>query len=236
MHWAHGGSLDIWIDAAGETAGSIYCSNAARSFRRVADVARQICSALSHAHEHGVVHADVKPPNALVMQRSLVGSGRLYIQLTDFGICGGRRRPDARVVGEAGHFDSAVVQAGRGTPGYRAPEQESGGEVGAAADVWGLTVTLCIMLSRGRWVLPSRAAEVAAACTANQWCVEQLEWLHGEQLAPVEALVRRALSLDCSARPSLADVCGVLDTILSDDPASCHAAQLGLHARTRCSA
>ncbi len=92
--------------------------------REVARIAEAIAHALHHAHQTGVVHRDVKPPN-IVIDRS--GQPRLM----DFGLA---RRID-------GH--DRLTQTGHliGTPAYMAPEQvasDSRTTVGPEADVYAL--------------------------------------------------------------------------------------------------
>jgi len=74
----------------------------------------QLGSAVRYLHRHGVLHLDLKPDNLIAE------AGRL--KLIDFSIA---QRPGR-------------IDAGRGTRGYMAPEQERGGRVGPAADVWGI--------------------------------------------------------------------------------------------------
>jgi tRNA A-37 threonylcarbamoyl transferase component Bud32 len=81
---------------------------------------RQVAQALDHAHSHGVIHQDLKPANVMVTG----GSAKVM----DFGI--------ARRVAETLATMSRIEVAG--TPAYMAPEQESGGAVGPAADVFAL--------------------------------------------------------------------------------------------------
>lgn len=95
--------------------------------RAVVEIGLQVCEALSYAHrELGLVHLDLKPDNLLL-------SARGEVKVADLGI--------ARAHGLAADGRS------RGTPGYMAPEQRSGGTVDARADVWALGVTLAVLAS-----------------------------------------------------------------------------------------
>jgi serine/threonine protein kinase len=81
----------------------------------------QVAGALDTAHEHGLVHRDVKPANVL-----LVGdTDRAY--LTDFGV--------AKPTTSAGLTRTGFFI---GTPDYSAPEQIEGREVDARTDVYAL--------------------------------------------------------------------------------------------------
>ena len=93
-------------------------------------IAREVGSALQYAHEHGVVHRDVKPENIML-------SGGHAI-VTDFGI--------ARALHAAG--TEQLTQSGMliGTPQYMSPEQASGLTVDGRTDQYSLACTLYEML------------------------------------------------------------------------------------------
>lgn len=96
---------------------------------------RQVAAALDYAHASGVVHQDLKPANIMVHGNS--------VKVMDFGI--------ARRVQETLSTMSRVEVAG--TPAYMSPEQEQGGAVGPAADLFALGVCAYEMLT-GRLPFP----------------------------------------------------------------------------------
>jgi serine/threonine-protein kinase len=93
-------------------------------------VALEIGKALSHAHEQGVIHRDVKPENVLV-ELSKDSEARVRVKLTDFGIA---KLLDAQGVTSTGQV--------LGSPAHMAPEQIEGNDVDARADVFSLAVLL----------------------------------------------------------------------------------------------
>ncbi|HJQ29311.1 MAG TPA: protein kinase, partial [Rubrobacter sp.] len=111
--------------------------------RKAAAVAAQIADALGEAHEHGVIHRDIKPQNVLV-----TSSGDLKV--TDFGIA---RAASAATI--------SVTNAIFGTAGYISPEQALGEAVSPASDLYSLGVILYEMLTGE---LPYTADNPMAVC------------------------------------------------------------------------
>ena len=97
---------------------------------RVVRIAEQIASALSRAHEAGVIHRDLKPENVLILDppQGVVGE---RVKLTDFGI--------AKIVdAPALTFSEQMF----GTPGYIAPEYVEGVKADGRADLFSLGVLM----------------------------------------------------------------------------------------------
>ena len=92
-------------------------------------ILRPLADALDYAHEHGLVHRDVKPANIVV------GDG-LRVTLTDFGI--------ARAAQETRLTSTGTIM---GTPEYMSPEQAWGEEVGYETDLYSLAIVAYEMLS-----------------------------------------------------------------------------------------
>lgn len=107
-------------------------------WRDAFDIGLQLADALAAAHEHGVIHRDIKPGNILLGR-----NGRVY--LTDFGI--------AKVVGATTQL--TVDGARLGTPQYLCPERCRNEAITPASDLYSLGVVLFQAIS-GR--LPFEAA------------------------------------------------------------------------------
>jgi serine/threonine protein kinase/Tfp pilus assembly protein PilF len=100
--------------------------------RRAAELVAKVARTVHYAHEHGILHRDIKPGNIL-----LDANGEP--QLTDFGL--------ARLV----ETESTVTRTKEvlGTPSYMAPEQAAGEttKVSSATDVYGLGAVLYQLLT-----------------------------------------------------------------------------------------
>src|SRR5215211_817979 len=86
----------------------------------------EVTDALAYAHEHGVVHRDIKPDNVML-------SGR-HALVMDFGV--------AKAVSEAtGRQQLTTAGVALGTPAYMAPEQAAGeSKIDQRADIYALGI------------------------------------------------------------------------------------------------
>jgi serine/threonine-protein kinase len=100
------------------------------TLEEVKHVAEQVASALAFAHEHGIVHRDVKPDNIMIGESGVV-------KVTDFGI--------ARMVRTSAATTLTSKGLTLGTPLYMAPEQIEGKSVDGRADVYSLGAVLYAM-------------------------------------------------------------------------------------------
>ena len=113
MEHVSGGDLKELIDAKGFLSGE-----------ELARLGSGVCAGLSHAHEKGIIHRDIKPHNILLDE-----TGRP--KLADFGIA---RALDVQGVTITGYY--------LGTALYSAPEQLRGGETTPKSDIYSLGATL----------------------------------------------------------------------------------------------
>jgi serine/threonine-protein kinase len=116
-------------------------SGGALPAERTLDIGEQIASSIADAHEHGIVHRDIKPDNVMLSERA----GRKdFVRVLDFGIAKLRDQ-------KAGGISSfpAVTRQGDilGTPLYMSPEQIQGERVDGRTDVYALGVMLYEMVS-----------------------------------------------------------------------------------------
>ena len=153
------------------------------SVARALHFARQIADGLQAAHEAGVVHRDLKPPNVMI------GSAGEEEQalIMDFGI--------------SASADTATTGTIVGTLEYMSPEQARGEAVDARSDLYAFGLMLHEMLVGPR---PDPAATGQARVAAMKQRFEQglpaLRTVDDTIPEPLEALATRCLELDPAAR------------------------------------
>jgi hypothetical protein len=109
----------------------------------------QLADGLTHAHERGLVHRDLKPDNVMVTHRE---GGVLVARVIDFGLA---------LVSE-GDAATRLTTEGMvvGTPYYMAPEQTTGDELDHRTDLFALGIILFELLA-GRLPFDGTPQEIA---------------------------------------------------------------------------
>ena len=161
------------------------------------DLAIAVARGLAFAHEHGLVHRDVKPQNVL-----LNGDGRPKV--TDFGI--------ARSLDVDGMTQTGTVL---GTSNYIAPEQASGERVDAHTDVYALGAVLYELLT-GEVPFPGESFVAVAMKHVNEPPPNVLD-RRGDVPLRVAAAVDRALEKDPDQRfPTMDAFAAELEACLAE--------------------
>src|SRR5438477_5822032 len=130
MKFIVGGQLDEVVRSA--TADSSGGERVPMSIRQAAELIAKVARTVHYAHEHGILHRDIKPGNILLDQKG-------EPHLTDFGL--------ARLV-ETENTMTRTLEV-LGTPSYMAPEQAVGNHAGItrATDIYGLGAVLYQLLT-----------------------------------------------------------------------------------------
>ncbi|HEU5397560.1 MAG TPA: protein kinase, partial [Verrucomicrobiae bacterium] len=116
-----------------------YCDQRRLDTRERLDLFIQVCHAIQHAHQKGIIHRDIKPSNVLVT----VQDGVPMAKVIDFGVAKAiaEKLTDKTLFTVFGHFI--------GTPAYMSPEQAdfSSLDVDTRSDIYSLGVLLYELLT-----------------------------------------------------------------------------------------
>lgn len=178
---------------------------------------RQICAAVSAAHQRGVIHRDLKPKNVMVFQKD----GRPWVKVIDFGVARSAERPPS---------ESTTVGRIIGSYLFMSPEQVAGNVADERSDIFALGCILFELLTlRRAWArdaagraLPVHASLLHHPKNALGDLFGRLS--SGERPKPsdydprsageLDALIARALACAPAARyASVAELAAVLETI-----------------------
>ena len=123
----------------GQTLAEVLAHDKTLPWRRVLDIAQQICRSLREAHKLGVIHRDLKPANVMLLNEA----DHDMVKVLDFGLVKSFLAAD----GQAGG-DPEVTQNGvfLGSPQYMAPEQARN-VADPRSDVYSLGILVYQMLA-----------------------------------------------------------------------------------------
>ena len=141
---------------------------------------RQILRALSHAHEKGIVHRDIKPQNVMLLRDGKV-------KVTDFGIA---KTPTSEPLTMT---DKAI-----GTVNYISPEQASGGRVDEKSDLYSVGVMFYEMLT-GKLPFTAESPVAVAMMQVTETPVQPRE-INPQIPIGLEQIVLKSMSKDPMGR------------------------------------
>ncbi len=150
---------------------------------KAAQIALEICAALTEVHRKGVLHRDLKPANVMI-------DGDGHVRLTDFGLA----------VLEAQGSDAAMG----GTPAYMAPEDLRGAAPSISGEVFALGLVLCELYS-GERVMGGRAVDELRREHSSGAPERSVEVLR-ERAPRVASILARCLAPEPRDRPDLEEV------------------------------
>jgi serine/threonine protein kinase len=115
-------------------------------------IMRQVLAGLSHAHQNGIVHRDVKPENILVHERAFKEGFATegLVKVTDFGLGRAAAETSTGSIAYSASLASPEAREIAGTLDYMAPEARGSGDVDARADLYACGVVLYEMLTGER--------------------------------------------------------------------------------------
>ena len=175
-------------------------------YHEVVDIMKQICMAVSDAHEHGIIHRDLKPENILVDEKK----DPIQVKVSDFGI--------ALALSERSITRTNSLL---GSVHYMSPEQIKGRPATVLSDVYALGIVLFELLTKHVPFTGDTAVTVALKHSKEE--MPDLKKIDPDIPQPLENVVLKATAKDPDQRyQSVKEMCEDLNTCLmperSDEP------------------
>jgi tRNA A-37 threonylcarbamoyl transferase component Bud32 len=187
MDYIDGGNLEALLRRGGPL-----------EVKEVLRIGMQVARGLAAAHQHGLIHRDVKPANILLE------NGVQRVKLTDFGL--------ARAADDASLTQSGFIA---GTPPYMAPEQAASEPIDARADLFSLgSVLYELCTGRPAFRAPTTVAVIKRVCDETPRSIREVNPDISEPLCRV---IDRLHAKKPADRPaSAAEVADLLARLLAD--------------------
>ncbi|MEO7100181.1 MAG: serine/threonine-protein kinase [Luteolibacter sp.] len=170
-----------------------YCNENRLDVRQRIDLFIEVCNAIQHAHQKGVIHRDIKPSNIIVTQHN----GKPAPKVIDFGIA---KATTGRSVGETllTSHDHFV-----GTPAYMSPEQadRKGIDVDTRSDVYSLGILLYELLA-GRTPFDPKELSSAGVLEMRRLLIEREPSRPSALLGTLTLEQRTETATDCHTEPA----------------------------------
>ena len=191
-----------------------FCQSAQLGIRERLDLFVQVCQAIQHAHQKGVIHRDIKPSNVLVRRHD----GVPVPKVIDFGI--------AKATAGGGEGEATMTQRDQflGTPASMSPEQAAGGtDVDTRSDIYSLGALLYELICDRPPFDPQRLRDAGPEETRRILRDEEPvppSAVRGEgKLRDLDWIVMKAMSKERQRRYDTANGLGVdVQRFLNDEP------------------
>ena len=142
-----------------------YCAQSRMTVSQRLSLFIQVCQAIQHAHQKGIIHRDIKPSNVLVTMHD----GLPLAKVIDFGIA---KATQGRLVDQTLHTEIDQIM---GTPAYISPEQTQSSQTGVdtRSDVYSLGVLLYELLTNHTPFDAHELAETGLEGLRKRICTEE---------------------------------------------------------------